>query len=58
MVFVLNNQVKASYIFDKKLKSKLVIVAENKGVTQTELVIEYINKGLKEDEKYLTSHLD
>lgn len=45
-------------MFDKKLKSKLVIVAENKGVTQTELVMEYINKGLKEDKKYLTSHLD
>ena len=54
----MNNQVKASYMFDKKLKTKLVIVAENKGVTQTELVIKYLNKGLKEDEKYLTSHLD
>jgi len=55
---ILLTQVKASYVLDKKLKSKLVIVAENKGVTQTKLLIEYINKGLEEDKKYLTSHLD
>ena len=47
-----------SYKIDKKLKTKLVIVAENKGITQTELLEKYIKIGMKEDEKYLTSHLD
>jgi len=47
-----------SYKIDKKLKTKLVIVAENKGITQTELLEKYIRIGMKEDEKYLASHLD
>lgn len=54
----ISETIKVSYNLDRKLKTKLVIIAENKGISQKELLEDYIKKGMKEDDKYLTSHLD
>jgi len=50
--------IKVSYDLNRKVKSKLVIIAENKGISQTKLLESYIKDGVEKDKKYLTSHLD
>ncbi|KZX12879.1 hypothetical protein [Methanobrevibacter curvatus] len=50
--------IKVSYDLNKKIKTKLVIIAENKGISQTKLLENYIKDGIKKDKEFLTSHLD
>jgi hypothetical protein len=49
--------VKVCYDVEKELKKQLVIIAENKEMSQKDLVINYLKNGIKEDNEYLTSHL-
>jgi len=49
--------VKVCYDIEKELKKQLVIIAENREVSQKDLVITYFKKGIEKDQEYLTSHL-
>lgn len=54
----MSEKVKVTYQLDKKTKTRLVIIAENKGVHQSDLINEYINAGIEKDKEFLSSHLD
>jgi hypothetical protein len=42
----------------KKIKSNITIIASNRGITQQQLIEEYLLDGISKDENYLKSHLE
>lgn len=51
------NKIKSTYTLDDSLVSDIELIAKFKGKSKDELVEEYLTRGIKKDEKYLTSHL-
>lgn len=47
-----------NYKIDKNIKTKIVAIAELKGVNQTDLVEEYLKGGIEKDKEILKKLID